>query len=151
MKLLTVSFLRNISSSVNFRMDLQVEHDKKYVFSSEKAIFRFIENTDFSDYTHVICMGMYGGRDQSVLRLETACSSKFRARDELNEVVKLEPFIVPTDGIKLATGIGTSYCNLLAFCMTRKLRNDQKFTFIHIPKRMRIEKAVRLIEVSLNN
>ena len=142
--------MRNISSSVNSRLELDIEHDKKYVFSSEQAIKRFVTNTDFSGYTHVLCMGRYGGRDQDKLRLETVCSSKFRRTDPINERLEITPFIEPNDKTKLASAIGNSWCNLLSYSLLKEIDGRCEFTFVHIPKKMRIEKAAGILKQSIN-
>lgn len=78
---------------------------------------------------------MYSDKDQDKLRIEMFCTNKFRNKidgDHL-QTLPIPYFLKSTGNMKLANGIGNSWCNLACYKLLSTDPNVE-FTFIHIPK-----------------
>ncbi|NTW62260.1 hypothetical protein HGB25_02530 [Candidatus Saccharibacteria bacterium] len=100
--------------------------------SSEHAIEQLLCDVDFSRYEYVIGIGQYSGRDRDKVRIEQTCSAQFRNKNRGAQRIPIPYFLKPDDQMKLADGIGNSYCNLLSYKIVTNFP-DIKYTFLHIP------------------
>ncbi len=156
MEIQIIAFKNNISEIVLNGLNIQ---KKYYIDSDEKFIRNFVDNFKFSDGKGlVIGLGEYSGRDKEKLRIETICTNKFRngviALD--SEGFKISNNIKVGSNSKLAKGIGNSYCNLMSYLFSLKLlskniKNEVGFAFIHIPKSFKVEVAIEEIMGLLSN
>jgi hypothetical protein len=100
-------------------------------------------------------LGVYSGRDQDKIRIEKSCTNKFRndfiEGDGLIEI-KIIPYLKPSQNSKYAQGIGNSWCNLISWKIMTIINKGElasKYTFLHIPKRMKTGLAVAKIDEML--
>ncbi len=138
------AFRGNISQRVLERLSVG---SKLYIESDEQFIKQFALEITQLKTSHILGFGQYSGRDTYKLRIETICSNKFRNNiDGVNYYqYKLTPLPYSSDKVKLATGIGNSYCNLVSFQITKSIyakNSKTKYTFIHIPKTFSLITAV---------
>lgn len=93
--------------------------------------------------SYILGMGSYSGIDQDKIRLETVCSNQFRndcVEGNTHAEMRINPFLKPTPQMKLAAGIGNSYCNLVSWKIMQLINGSQlrsRYTFLHIPKTMK--------------
>jgi pyrrolidone-carboxylate peptidase len=97
---------------------------------------------------HILGMGIWSGRDQDKVRIETRCTNIFRRGFiEGNSLrkLKLKPFLKPDQGSKYGTGMGFSYCNRASWRVAREIEKGQlnsEFCFLHLPRMMKDEQLV---------
>jgi len=127
---------------------LQVPVDKIYIESDQDWINQFVANTDFTKYDYILGMGEYSGHDKRAIRIETECTSQFRNNKDDLQKLSIPYFLEPKSPLKLANGIGNSWCNLLSHKVLSKVP-DAKFTFLHIPKTFNVGTATQAIERQL--
>lgn len=89
--------------------------------------------TNFAAYDYVLALGMYSGRDHQALRIETTCSNQFRNNKQTLHRCAIPYFLQPQPPLKLANGIGNSWCNLLSYAICTGAP-ECRYTFVHIPK-----------------
>lgn len=99
------------------------------------------------DELRVIGLGQYSGRDRDRLRLESTARNRFRN----SKIVKGGPDTYPLaldaqmQNIKIADGIGNSWCNLACYLLSRAISQkgqNANLYFFHIPKDYPTEQAV---------
>ncbi len=145
MKTLVFAFAGTIAQTVVADLDA----DKSIILtSSQTALDLFIARTDFSAYELVLGLGAYSGQDQDALRIEVKCSNHFRNRRISDASIAIPYFLQPAPGIKLADGIGNSWCNLVSYNLLAKSPNVA-YTFIHIPKGFDAKTAAHIIKQQL--
>ena len=142
MKLLIFTFRHTIAERITSKLELP--SNKMYLDSSIEAIEHFVSSTDFSQYTHILGLGTYSGRDQDKIRIETVCTSQFRNRKEDLQTVRIPYFMQPNDHMKLAKGMSNSWCNLVSYRLLKERGIDQ-YTFLHIPRYFDVDVAVKVI------
>ncbi|NTV31315.1 hypothetical protein HGA91_05060 [candidate division WWE3 bacterium] len=116
--------------------------DYRCLIFGEKSLHTFINRliTDQPDY--VIGFGVYGGRDQDKLRIETVCRNTFGRKPVIEggpPELLMKPFIHPTLNLKNAKWMGNSWCNRSSYEITNQKARGQlssAFTFIHVPKKI---------------
>lgn len=101
---------------------------------------------------YILGLGVYSGRDQGKIRIEKVCTNKFRndfiEGDSLAEI-KIKPYLQPSQNSKFAQGIGNFYCNLISWKIMKLINEKRlasKYTFLHIPKKMKTWLAVAEID-----
>jgi hypothetical protein len=147
MRVLVTCFRGNISEQV--MEQLNDEYTKVTLNSTIAGIEKFIESTDFNEYDYILAMGMYSGRDQDRIRIETECSSRFRNTGSNEEKIRVPYFMQATNGMKFAKGIGNSWCNRLSYKILSK-SPDCYYTFLHIPKSLDPVQIARNIDIQLD-
>lgn len=128
---------------------LSDEYTKVTLNSTIAGIEEFIESTDFKEYDYILAMGMYSGRDQYRIRIETECSSRFRNTGSNEEKIRVPYFMQPTNEMKFTKGIGNSWCKRLSYKILSKSPNYH-YTFLHIPKSLDPLQAAKNIDVQLH-
>ncbi|MBU0569397.1 hypothetical protein KKB40_01280 [Patescibacteria group bacterium] len=104
---------------------------------------------------YILGMGVYSGKDQDKIRIETKCTNKFRngfMNGSQLEKIDIHPFLKPHSLTKYAEGLGNSYCNLVSWKIMSKIKNGElksKYTFLHIPKGMNVWQVVEEIDAML--
>lgn len=149
---LAFAFRNNISEKI--LRELNVDQ-KVYLKADEKEIIEFVRNINFSNTSHILGLGVYTGRDQNLLRIETVCTNKFRNQIQGNkyEEIAISNFIEPTNNTKYARRIGNSYCNLVSYLIMKSILNNNagtQYSFIHIPKLFGITQATDEINKFFN-
>ena len=114
-------------------MNIKLDCDKYYLNSNTDDIKSFVLNTDFAKYDYVLGIGDYSGKDQDYIRIETRCSSQFRNNKTNLTYIKIPYYFKADDGVKLASGIGNSWCNLVSYLILCK-SPYLKYTFLHVPR-----------------
>lgn len=105
----------------------------------------------------ILSMGAYSGKDSEAIRIETAVNNKFRnipIDTGKPQAISLFPFLQPLAGMKLASGLGNSWCNLVSWKIIKLINQKSlksQYTFLHIPNTFPVYKAVTIIEDSLKN
>jgi len=148
MNVLIFGFQNNISRDVVSKTKGQIA--KYYLNSNIDDIKDFVINTDFGKYDYVIGCGSYSGKDRGCIRIETKCNSQFRNSKDKLEIKYISYFMKPETSIKLASGIGNSWCNLVSYMIMKK-SPDTKYTFLHIPKSFNGIKAAEIISEQLKS
>lgn len=148
MSLLIFAFRYTIAEKV--AEGLKISARKIWLDSTEQAITTFTTETHFSDYDYILGMGMYSGRDKGALRIETTCSSQFRGSKTNLQMLTIPYFLHSAPGIKLAKGIGNSYCNLVSYQLLSR-SSHPNYTFIHIPKHFDPPHAADMLEWQLQH
>lgn len=145
---LILAFKYALAEEIFTQLKLPDTVDKIFLDSSVESIGYFIATTNFSQYEHIIGLGMYPGRDQNKIRIETECTNQFRNNKENLEKLNIPYFIQPNEHMKLAKSIGNSWCNLVSYRLIKAVP-DTRYTFLHIPKRFDPFKASRVVETQL--
>lgn len=137
---------------------LEVLHVDQKIFVNDPTNFLgFVSQIINLAPDYIIGLGGYSGRDRKTLRVETACTNKFRNSFVDSSALithSLNAYIQPNTQIKLAKGIGNSYCNLFSYLLINELlKIDSKshYNFVHIPKNFNSENAITLINNQLVN
>ena len=148
MNVIVFGFKGNVSEQVAKHLKHRVA--SIIVDSSEASINSFVNETDFSNFDYIIGLGSYSGKDADKLRIETLCNSQFR-NDKANLVeIAIPHFFKETESMKLASGIGNSYCNLVSYKLLSNTTNSNlKYTFLHIPKKHNPKDAAVTIDEQL--
>jgi hypothetical protein len=108
--------------------------DVEYLDSTTQALDTFIAQTDFTRYDYVLGCGMYSGRGEQALRIETRCSNQFRKVISPIERLAIPYFLHPDTSIVLAASICNSWCNRISYQILQKAPGTA-YSFVHIPKR----------------
>ncbi|MCL5784693.1 MAG: hypothetical protein M1142_05065 [Patescibacteria group bacterium] len=103
----------------------------------------------------ILGMGAYSGQDNDAIRIETTTNNKFRnniidSKDP--KTLSINPFLKPSPGMKLASGLGNSWCNFVSWKIVKLINQKSlksQYTFLHIPKRFPVNQAVMTIEKAL--
>lgn len=145
---------RNISSSTLYNLN---NLDNRYLLFGKVSIDKYCEKLLKDQPEYILGMGIYTGRDQTHLRIETRCSNKFR-REYINSnsLIELEikPFVDPSEDIILAQSIGNSWCNLISYkilSLIKAHKLNSNYTFIHLPKKMGVEYISELLNNQLKS
>lgn len=146
MKILLFAFKGTVAEKVANKLRVPVKIIT--LNSSAKAIYEFVSSFEINQYDYVLGMGMYSGRDSDALRLETQCNSHFRNNKDNLQKISIPYFLHADEGIKLAMGIGTSWCNLVSYRLL-KAKPKLKYTFIHVPKLFPVNEAAKIIDQQL--
>lgn len=150
MKTVFIAFSNNVAEHILSQMEVSY---KLHTPSSESGITRTVNKVLQGNYQRVVALGMYSGKDQDKLRIETVCNKRFR-NQEIDGITKLNlsQALKPIENVKYAKGLGNSWCNLLS---TRMLNHPKlqhiEYSFIHIPKTFNPKTASRLIQEMINN
>lgn len=139
----------NISSRVLWRLK---NIDCCHQVFGESSIGKYMEFLLRNKPEYILGLGVYSGKDQNKIRIETLCTNKFR--NELREGSTLKksainPFLEPSENSKYASGIGNSYCNLTAWKITKLIKEEKlssQFTFLHIPEKMKTWFVIKEID-----
>ena len=145
------SFQHNLTEKVLKGIDVG---EKFSVLSHEVYISKFVQQLLKSNPPFVLGLGIYSGRDNDTLRIETVCSNKFKntVQGPVLYQRSITPFLQPLNKSKLAQGLGNSYCNLISFLIMdtiEKQKLQTKYTFIHVPKNFDIGTAINEINSML--
>lgn len=111
-----------------------------YVDSSKESIERFVKQILDIKPDRLLGLGSYSGIDKERIRAETVCKNKFRNKVIFNNQMKefdINFFAIPSEKLKLANGIGNSYCNLISFLIMNAIHSQKlktKYTFLHVPR-----------------
>ncbi len=120
--------------------------------SSQSAISKFAQYLDPSKYSLILALGLYTGRDRDYLRIETLATSKFRSSGSDKDIRKLPNFIQPSQGLKIASAMGNSYCNLISYSIAGRIKetgSDTPFSFVHIPNIFKAKAAAQVLNDAL--
>lgn len=142
---LVFAFRHTIAEEILKHLKLPGNVDKILLDSSVEAVDHFIATTNFSQYQHILGLGMYSGRDQDKIRIETECISQFRNNKQNLEILPIPYFIEPSEHMKSAKGMGNSWCNLVSYKLLKRVP-DVKYTFLHVPKRFDVRVATYAIQ-----
>ena len=144
------AFAGNISSKVLYRLK-----------STDCSFLAYPNNIDFylkmllhDQPRYILGMGVYSGKDQESIRIETTTNNKFRNEKiepllEADETLTLKNFLIPTEGAKLASGLGNSWCNLVSWKIMQLINQkllSSKYSFLHIPTSTPLPIALTTIE-----
>jgi len=137
----------NISSKTLYRLE---QIDSCYqVFPNN--INYYLDRLLHEQLENVLGLGIYTGRDSDKIRIETKCSNRYRRGfidgDEFTEI-DMSPYLHPLSNSKFAQGIGTSQCNLMSWKIMSLIREGKLksgYTFLHIPKKFGVPRAVQEI------
>ncbi len=113
--------------------------------SSVEAIDELVAHSGLREYTYVLGMGQYSGRDHDRIRIETQCSSRFRHRDAKHEVLHIPTFFNEDNDLKYARGMGNSWCNFVSYRIVGA-HPQRAYTFLHVPKQFETARAVRAVQ-----
>ncbi|MBP7057263.1 hypothetical protein KBB08_02120 [Candidatus Gracilibacteria bacterium] len=102
---------------------------------------------------HIIGLGIYTGKDQEAIRIETTAKNQFRnmtieSTAAIEEIIEQSSFLTPITGTKITTSMGNSWCNLISWKIMRIIKDGSlksQFTFLHIPKTFPQSQAIMLI------
>ncbi len=113
-----------------------------FIDSSEEAIDKLLEELIKLQPDKILGLGKYSGKDQAQVRIEIICTNKFRNKILGDQLIQLPIpyFLEPNKNMKLASGIGNSWCNLVSYKIVLAINSGKiksKYTFLHIPKGMR--------------
>lgn len=106
---------------------------------------------------YILGLGMYTGRDQGKIRIETVCTNSFRnypIESIAAQRIEIEPFLEPLKNSKYSKGMGNSYCNYASWQIMREIQKsalNTRYTFLHIPREMNRSIALNEIELMLIN
>ena len=146
MSLLVFAFQGIIAARVAARLRAPVQ--KIYLDSTILSLEEFVQRADLANFDYILGLGMYSGRDKNALRIETMCNSQFRNRKENLQALAIPHFLQPAPGIKLAAGMGNSWCNLVSYLLLAKLPHAA-YSFVHVPKGFDVATATRTLEAQL--
>lgn len=163
--------IRNICSRVLYNIE---NIDYRYLIFP-KNINKFIEKIKTCKPQYILGLGLYRGPERNYMHIETRCSnmckdiccrsSNINYRDMClinkgnikyryikgSEYIELwlNNWIKPNKYLKCTSTIGNYYCNMVSFLImdliyTNKL--DTKFSFIHIPVKMKKEVIYSVFE-----
>lgn len=150
--ILIFAFSPTIAEKVLDRIDIK-NIEKRLLSSSYSAINEFVDNLDYSKFRYIIGMGVYSGRDKSQLRLETVYRNKFRNNiiSKTPVTITVMPFMQPSKYLKIASGIGNSWCNLVSYKVSSLIDDDSiKYNFLHIPKLFNEKLAIEAIKEQIS-
>lgn len=124
---------------------------KELVHSNIEEITYFFNKQFTQPPKYILGLGDYSGKDIDKLRIELACSSRFRNKllGESLETFQISEFLSPQSKSKYARGIGNSYCNLISYKFAQNILQsglETKYGFIHIPKGFNVSEAAKEIE-----
>lgn len=145
-RILVFAFRGNISSAV--AKSIKTECDKLFLDSSTTAIDDFVTSESLKDYDYILGLGVYSRRDRGEIRIERVCSSSFRSKSIAVDSMQIPYFMHPAAGIKLASGIGNSWCNLVSFRLTNEAKVN-RYSFLHVPKTFSVDLAAQIIDQQL--
>ena len=147
MKIFVISFKGNVSEEVCNKLKSDVKHIS--LKSSERELVEFIASNNLSMYDYIFGLGEYTGRDRDSIRVEKRCNTKFRNKKYRDNKIEINyDFDYKAKHIKLADGIGNSYCNLLSLLILQKNPSVQ-YSFLHIPKTFDANLAVDIIDAQI--
>lgn len=133
---------RNISAQTLYSVE---GLDHRTLLWGVASIDRLVQKLLTDQPEYVLGMGIYGGREH--IRIETTCFNKFR-REEITtgapEKLDISYFVRHTEISILAKSIGNSWCNLVSWKIMEQISTGKlqsKYTFLHLPKRMKPEVA----------
>lgn len=120
---------------------------KLIIKSDAHKLDRYIENILKENFTYIIGLGEYSGKDKDKLRVERQCTNRFRniILGRQYESISISEFLLPSNNTKLSMGIGNSYCNLISFLLASSIKSKKmntQYGFIHVPKKFEIDRAV---------
>lgn len=141
------AFERNISATVLWALET---NNKMCIKSTEDDIVNSIEALLSDRPSYIIGLGEYTGKDRDRIRIETACTNKFRniVRGMEYKETRISEFLKPALHSKLAKGIGNSYCNLISHYISdriKALNGQTRYGFIHIPEGFSVDTAANEI------
>lgn len=118
------------------------------ILDDKISVEKLLTIVEANHYKTVLGLGEYGGRDSDKIRIETVCKNRFRNNDIIlrgQDTIAITAFIKPNTNMKLAQGMGNSWCNKTSY-LIRHSFPDIAFSFLHIPKNFDIELAQSLIQ-----
>lgn len=143
---------KNVSTNVIGRLRNIDRRDQVWPNSCEKYLdFLVHDNPEY-----ILGLGVYSGRDQDKIRIERACTNKFRNNfvDGISLIrLDIDPYLEPLEVSRYAQGIGNSFCNLLSWKITRFIgsgRLTSRYTFLHLPKTMNVLQIVSEVDNMLS-
>lgn len=147
--MLVAGFRGNISQKVVESLPVE----RKYIIpNSLEGVEKFVEFVKKNKPSKVLLFGMYSGKDQDKLRIETFCTNKFRNTidEESLKVIPIPYFFQRTEKIKLAKGIGNSWCNLASYKLLSTVPKLE-YTFLHVPQRHSVKSALEEVLNQIQN
>ncbi len=169
MHLYGFAFVRNISSTVLHQLE-GIDH--RIILYKKPSIDSFIGKLVRDQPEYILGLGRYTGRDQVRIRIETVCTNRFGKQNIVNEnppshfanaqaseghgfrSLQINPFLSPLLHSKYASTLGTSYCNYVCYWIMEAVQLGElksKFTFLHIPVKMKIHTVVSEIHEMLQH
>jgi pyrrolidone-carboxylate peptidase len=134
---LNIQIHRILSSLIKQKTNIE-----NFYLPSIGDITSFINSVKTDKPKKIIGLGIYTGKDQDMIRIETLAKNRFRNNliesKGLNSYL-MRPFVLPSFHTKLAQGLGNSYCNLISYLIMQLIELDSlesKYTFLHIPKKL---------------
>lgn len=131
---------RNISCRTLYSLK---EIDHRYLLWGKKSIDKYLEILLKEQPEYILGLGIYTGRDQSKIRIETKCITPS------GKELVISPFLKPGINSVLTETIGHSYCNLVSWKIMSLINSGKlksQYTFLHLPKTMDIKIAVSEVE-----
>ncbi len=106
--------------------------------------------------THILGLGMYGGRDRNKMRVERTCTNQFHSHRIGDSLIRHEInyYLESSEYIKISDGIRTSYCNIVSYLIMDSILSrvlQSQYTFVHIPKGFNFTIATAEIGKQLEN
>jgi hypothetical protein len=146
MTTLYIAFRRNLSERV--LKELKVTNQFT-ITSSLSGIISALNYVVKNKFDSVVALGVYYGRDQDKVRIETHCGNKFRNNIILGVTkTNLSKQVIPNEKSKYAKGLGNSLCNLLsAKILNHPELQNVDYSFIHIPKKFSTLGASAVVKV----
>src|SRR4051812_6200169 len=96
MNLLLIGFAGTITEKILSQLGPKLG-DKLLLDSDADAIRELWPQLAPKHYSHILALGSYSGRDQSQLRIETVCTSKFRNSPAHPKHLPIPYFFRPSD------------------------------------------------------
>lgn len=120
-------------------------------------IDHYLDNLLHDQPQYILGIGEYSGIDQDAIRIETVTTNKFRndpiETTAAGKSLGINYFLKPIgNDVKLASGLGNSWCNLVSWKIMRLITNGKlksQYTFLHIPKKLPSYQTVEIIEQML--
>jgi hypothetical protein len=126
-----------------------------YQVFGEKSIDGYLRFLLHNKPEYILGLGVYSGIDQDKIRIEAKCSNQFRngfmEGNKLQEL-NIKPYLEPLENSKFGEGIGNSYCNMASWKIMNLINQNKlssRYTFLHIPKIMKVWFAVAEIDKML--
>lgn len=137
----------NISEEVLNNLDLPADKLVLQVSFDQQPFLDILA----MDYSHIIGLGQYPRGN--FIRLEQVAhniygskSMGFQVIDEGPENLQVDLKLKPTANSKITFDAGKFLCNFSMYTILKNKKQNQKYAFLHIPKRIDINKAVEYVD-----
>ncbi len=139
MKIYIFAFSKNISEYVI--ENLEIKNSNKFYLKGILQIKKFVARIKKDKPDLILGVGEYSKSSKYIL-IEKYCTNNFKQKiyGDKFEKIKIPNFINENKKYKFSNTIGTSYCNLVSFLITKLIYENKlktKYTFLHLSKNLR--------------